>query len=476
MGVTGLHQFGGYIYADPNRNLQGQRGAEIYDKMATSDPILAGGLFAIESICKQVPWFAKPMGTKKKDIRAARFVESCFFDMATPWPQTLSEILTMAKFGWSWMEKVFKIRRGPFERDQRFKSEYSDGRVGWANWAPRSQLTLSRWEYEDGTDHLKGMVQIAPPDFKERFIPIEKSLHFRIKTSNNNPEGVPVIRGAYDSWLRKSIIEDIEATGLERDLAGYPILYVPKHIADPDPKDEDAVAAHNEYLELITNIRNDEAGGLMLSSEVDANGNRAYELKLLASSGMKQYNTTQIIARYNQGIAMSFLADFLLLGSGRQGSYALSETKERMFAQGVTGILNAILETINQWAIPDLAELNPDLFEDLEHYPEWACGKVEMPNLLQLADYLQKLGYKAPWVMDDPVLENHLRGLADLPLRDPLTKPTPQPAPPEDGIGKSKQRRAIALHARKVAPMRPAITLQSQKIAQMRALPQGVTA
>ncbi len=471
IGVTGLKRFGGYVYAEPNTTLQGLRGAEIFDKMATSDAIIGGGLFAIESICKQVPWFAKPGGSKKKDIRAAKFLEQNFYDMSTPWPQTVSEILTMNKFGWSWLEKVYKIRRGPFEKDKRFKSQYSDGRVGWGNWAPRSQLTLSRWEYEEGTDRLLGMVQLAPPDFNERFIPLEKSLLFRIKTANNNPEGVPLIRGAYDSWLRKCIIEDIEATGLERDLAGYPILYVPKHIADPDPADTLAVQAHNEYLELITNIRNDEAGGLMLSSETDANGNRVYELKLLSSSGMKQFNTTQIISRYNQAIGMSFMVDFLLLGAGRQGSYALSETKARLFGQGVTGILDSISETINQFAVADLAELNPDLFEDLERYPEIAHGKVEMPNLTQLADYLQKLGYKAPWALQDVELENHLRGMADLPLRAPNAKPATE-GESEDALqehaAKKVKKAKKVLKRNAVVKRRPAIQIQARPVASFR--------
>ena len=281
---------------------------------------------------------------------------------------------------------------------------------------------------------------------------------------------MPLTRGAYDSWLRKCIIEDIEATGLERDLAGYPILYVPKHIADPDPADELAVQAHNEYLELITNIRNDEAGGLMLSSETDANGNRVYELKLLSSSGMKQFNTTQIISRYNQAIGMSFMVDFLLLGAGRQGSYALSETKARLFGQGVTGILDSISETINQFAVADLAELNPDLFEDLERYPEIAHGKVEMPNLTQLADYLQKLGYKAPWAVQDVELENHLRGMADLPLRAPNAKPATE-SESEDASQEraaKKAEKAKVLKRNAAVKRRPAIHVQARHVASFR--------
>jgi len=123
-------------------------------------------LFAINMLSSQVPWFAIPGGEAKKDLNGAKYLESCMGDMATPWPMVLSEILTMVTHGWSWMEKVYKLRKGPRSRDPRFKSQYSDGYVGWANWAPRAQTTLFSWDYKENSDELKGLIQMGPPDIK----------------------------------------------------------------------------------------------------------------------------------------------------------------------------------------------------------------------------------------------------------------------------------------------------------------------
>ena len=419
-GRTGLNRYGGIVAEEWEPALQGTKANDIYNRMSTNDAIIGGELFAINMLCNQVPWFAKPGGEAEKDLRAAAYLQSCMFDMATPWPMTISEILSMVPFGWSWMEKVLKLRKGPYSKDRRFRSQFNDGRVGWRNWAPRAQTSLLWWDYEDDSDELKGLIQMGPPDYKEHYIPRSKSLHFRTNSVKSNPEGVSLLRTAHRAWYFKTQMENVEAMGMERDLAGYPILYVPAEVADPDPDDEnyaELMVAHDEYLELITNIRRDEAEGLMLSSECDANGNRLYELKLIASSGMRQFNTNQIIMRYATAMAVSIMADFLMLGQGRQGSYALSETKAKLFSQSIASLCDNIVATINTDAVFELAELNPDIFEGLEKLPTVAHGHVEVPNLDTLANYLQKLGYNADFLKNDIELDNYLRGKADLPLR-----------------------------------------------------------
>jgi len=417
LGRTGLNRFGGWISEEWLPELQGSKGAEIYKRMSTNDAIIGGGLFAIEMLAKQVPWRAVPGDSRSRDLQGAEFLESNLYDMEFSWPATLSEIITMYPFGWAVLEKVFKICRGRNQRDLRFRSQYDDGRVRIRKLAPRAQETLQDWEYDDDTDTLRAMIQLAPPDFQERRVPINKCCHFRMSSAKNNPEGQSGLRRTYRAWYIATNLEDFEAMGMERDLAGYPVLYVPKEIADPDPDDEEAVAAHDDFMALITGVRRDETEGLLLSSERDANGHLLYELKLISSSGTRQINTNQVISRWKNAITVSMMTDFLLLGQGRQGSFALAETKSKLFAQALSAILDIIVEEVNASVVPDLIAFNPEIFEDLETPPYFAHGKVEIPNLEQLANYLNKLGYKADWLRGDAILENHLRSQADLPLR-----------------------------------------------------------
>jgi len=317
----------------------------------------------------------------------------------------------MLPFGWGYFEKVFKIRRGPRQKDPRFHSQYNDGRIGWAKWAPRAQESLNEWIYDEDSDTLLGMSQIPAPDYQERRIPLGKAIHFVTTSSKGNPEGRSILRNAYRSWYMKVQIEDLEGIGTERDLAGYPTLYIPLEVFKRET--EAAIKAYNDFMEVISNIRRDEVEGILLPAVFDQNGNRLYEFKLLSSSGTRQFDTSRIINRYDTRIALTVLADVLLLGQQKQGSYALSDTKSKMFYQSLMSLLDNIAETINIQAVPELFELNGLERNEL---PYLAHGKAEPINLEMLGNFLGRLT-EMGMVLDDR-LENHLRGIADMPLRD----------------------------------------------------------
>ena len=443
MGRTGLTRFGGYISEEWLPELQGRKGAEVYKKMADSDAIIGGYLFAIKEIAKSVPWFAVPANSSEEGQEDARYLESCIYDMSTPWPSTLDEILSMLTFGWGYFEKVFKIRRGPKQKDSRFHSQYKDGHIGWAKWAPRAQESLNEWIYDEDTDTLIGMSQIPAPDYRERRIPLDKALHFVTTSSKGNPEGRSPLRNARRSHYMKTNIEDLEGIGIERDLAGYPTLYIPLEVFEQ--KTDKATEAYNDFMDVISNIRRDEAEGILLPAVFDANGNRLYEFKLLSSSGTRQFDTSRIINRYDTRTALTVLADFLLLGQQKQGSYALSDTKSKMFYQSLMSLLDNIAETINTQAVPELFELNGWEREEL---PYLAHGKAEPVNLEALGNFLERLTNMG-MVLDDR-LENHLRGIADLPLRD-----TQQPS-------RCKARLTPALR-KPQRPKRPELADESQE-------------
>jgi hypothetical protein len=400
--------------------------------MADGDAIIGGYLFAIKEIAKSVPWFAVPANSSEEGQKDAKYLESCIYDMSTPWPSTLDEILSMLTFGWGYFEKVFKIRRGPRQKDPRFHSQYNDGCIGWAKWAPRSQESLNEWIYDEDTDTLTGMSQIPAPDYQERRIPLSKALHFVTTSSKGNPEGRSPLRNAHRSHYMRTQIEILEGIGIERDLTGYPTLYIPLEVFKRETKE--AILAYNDFLDLITNVHRDEAEGVLLPAVFDANGNRLYEFKLLASSGTRQFDTSRVIKRYNNDILITVMAEFLLLGQ-QQGSYALSDTKSKMFYQSLMSLLDNIAETINTQAVPELFELNGWERDEL---PYLAHGKAEPTNLEALGNFLGRLNDMG-MVLDDR-LENHLRGIADMPLRD-TQQPSRRKAKPATAPKNSRPRK-----------------------------------
>ncbi|NLH21971.1 MAG: hypothetical protein GX463_07370, partial [Methanothrix sp.] len=380
-----------------------------------------------------VPWFAVPASGSEEAQQDARFLESCIYDMSSPWPTTLDEILSMLTFGWAYFEKVFKIRRGPRQKDPRFHSQYKDGRIGWAKWAPRAQESLNEWIYDEDSDTLLGMSQIPAPDYRERRIPLSKAIHFVTTSSKGNPEGRSTLRNARRSCYMKTQIEDLEGIGIERDLAGYPTLYIPLDVFKRET--DKATKAYNDFMDVISNIRRDEAEGILLPAVFDAKGNRLYEFKLLSSSGTRQFDTSRIITRYDGRIALTVMAGFLLLGQQNQGSYALSQTMSKMFYQSLMSLLDKIAETINTQAVPELFELNGLERDEL---PYLAHGKAEPVNLEVLGNFLGRLTDMG-MVLDER-LENHLRGIADMPLRD-AQQPSRRKAKPTSSPKKSRQRK-----------------------------------
>src|SRR5690606_26845233 len=110
--------------------------------------------------------------------------------------------------------------------------------VGWARIPSRSQHTLYGWQFADNGD-IKGFIQQAPPKYETITIPLSKGLLFRTKIARDNPEGRSLLRNAYRPWYFKKRIEEIEGIGIERDLAGLPVLQAPEGLdlwSTEDPK------------------------------------------------------------------------------------------------------------------------------------------------------------------------------------------------------------------------------------------------
>ena len=168
------------------------------------------------------------------------------------------------------------------------------------------------------------MTQMPPPDFGTFTIPIEKALLFRTKSRKNNPEGRSILRNAYRSWYFKRRIQEIEGIGIERDLAGLPVIHGPEDLDIWDDQNKDAVKARLGLEEMVRSIRRDEMEGVVLPA--------GYTLELLSSGGTRQFDTNAIINRYDTRIAMTVLADFIFLGHDKTGSWALSSDKTELFA------------------------------------------------------------------------------------------------------------------------------------------------
>jgi hypothetical protein len=423
IGVTGLTQYSGRIYEEYLRELQGPRWHRVLRRMVDSDPIIGAALFAIEMLLRQVTWDITAADESPEAQANADFIGACWSDMP-PWPDTLAEILTFLPHGWAYLELCYKARRGLVYRDDGSEdtersSRYTDGKTGWAAWAPRAQDTLDRWEFGDDGAVL-GMWQIAPPTYQSTLIPIEKALHLRTTSRKGNPEGRSALRNTYRPWYFKQNIENIEGIGIERDLAGFPVVSIPSAVINTGG------AVFEAYKSLVRDIKRDEQEGAVLPSDRDVHGNKYYTLELLSTGGRRQFDTNTIIQRYDTRIAMTMLADVILIGHEKVGSFALSSDKTELLSVALGAFLETICCGVQQQAFTRLLRLNgmnADLCPMLRH------GDIETVDLAALGAYLESLSKAGMTIFPQPDLETYLLEQAGLPVPEGGYPPIEPPAP-----------------------------------------------
>ncbi len=414
-GRIGQNRYGGIFYEEFLPALRGTRGVQVFQEMSENDETVGAILFAIEMLIRQCDFTVEPGGPEDIDKEAAKFVGQCMDDMDSTWTDTLSEILSFLTYGWSFHEIVYKLRKGRSGNPET-RSKYDDGLIGWRKLPIRSQDTLYQWEYKEGTDELTGMTQAPAPSFQHITIPLEKALHFKTRSRKNNPEGRSILRNAYRPWYFKKRIQEIEGIGIERDLAGFPVLYTPENADIWNPDDPESARMLATAEAIVSGVRRDAREGIVLPG-----GENGWKLELLSTGSRRQFDTNQIIDRYDQRIATTVLADFVMLGQRDVGSFALASSKTKIFSLAIGTYLDIICETFNNQAIPRLIDLNKEKFSGISDYPHMRHGDIEDADLPSVGAFLQQMvdiGLLKP----DAQLEQYVRRIAHLPEQmDPET-------------------------------------------------------
>ncbi len=408
-GISGLARYGAIsrVYEEFLKELQGPQGMKNYREMNDNCPIVGAIMFAAQHLCRKVSFTFKPKDDSQQARMIADFMGGAIFDdMESAWPDTLSEILTMLPFGWAFMEFQLKRRLGMGDPDftpppsgtqaigsvgyktpSFAPSRFSDGRIGYRAWSLRSQETLFMWEFDENSNAVV-MQQMAPPDFRIRRIPMEKGFLFRTQVAKNNPEGRSALRNAWTSYYFKKNLQVFEGIGIERDLAGYPVIQMQppdlqKGMMPPDiwnPNDASMVAMMSYLKKMVRSVRRDEQEGMIMPWWA--------EFKLMSTGSRRSFDTNSIIGRYDQRIAMSMMADFIMLGHEAVGSKALAATKISLFTSALSSFLDTVKAIIDRRAVPLLMEANGfpmELCPTMEH------GDVESINIQELGDFIAKL-------------------------------------------------------------------------------------
>lgn len=401
VGIVGLRQSAGYVFEEFLPELRWPNAGKVYQQMADNDPVVGAILYLAEMLIRGAEWHVQPASSSEVDQEAADFLESCMNDMEVSWANTITEILSMLTYGWSFHEILYKVRRGPHERNPKFRSKYSDSRFGWRGFPIRSQASWEKWVF-DSNGELVAFQQRPEPTYQLYTIPMTKGLLFRTRVSRGNPEGRSLLRNAYRPYFFKEKFEEIEGIGIERDLAGLPVLKTPEDLDLWDEDDPDMVKLRNQAETLVSSIRRDSQEGIILPA--------GWELSLLSSGSTRTINIGEVIQRYDTRIAITMLSDLVLIGSGsKSGSFAMADVKQSMLSNALQAQLYNIADVFNQNAVPQLFELNS---WDLEDLPKIVPGQINSPSLKEVAVMLRAMNLDLTKDLD---LNNYVRSLMSMP-------------------------------------------------------------
>jgi len=384
--------------------------------MRDNDSTIGAVMYAAEQVLRDVKLKVEPANNTEGAKREADFVESIFDDMDHSLDDHIAESLSSLSYGFAWFEVVYKRRVGPTKRSPKKNSKYTDGRLGVRKIACRAPWTVSRFDVEDKSGDVLGIYQDVGYGSGKHYIPATKSLYYRTTVLNGDPSGRSILRNAYSSYIYLNNLQSIEAIAVERELAGIPVARIPSEYLSSD-----ASAAQSGFVgnlqQILRDVKFNEQGYIITPSDTypDKDGSptniRLVDIELMSSNGKRNLDIDPIVRRYQHDIARSVLSEFLMLGGGNNGSYALSKSKTDLFLRALESYIQAIVDVLNKQLVERLWQLN-GLNYDL--MPCIKAGDVAPHDLREIAAFLRNLNGADINVSDHPEVIQDLMDIAEL--------------------------------------------------------------
>lgn len=387
----------------------GQRWKNYSDIMVNVGIVGAGVRYFLNLLAK-VTWKAVPVDDTPEAKEYADRVDTVMGKLETPWSKVIRRAALYRFYGFGLQEWV--------------ATKLPDGTIGFSRIEPRPVHTIERWDIDEDTTKIWGVIQRSPTTSKEIYLPRAKLIYLVDDMVSDSPEGVGLFRHMFPLAKRLQRLERVEADGFETDLRGIPIVRAPLALMDALVKDgtltsDQRQVALTKMDEFITNHIRSQQSGMRLDSSVyrsqdDAaspSSVRQWDVELLRGESKAFDGIDAAIERQIFGIARLIGVEHLLLGSTAVGSFALSKDKTQNFFLVVDSSLNEIAECFNIDFLGPLWKLNgwPD-----EMKPRLQPEPIRFRDVEQIAGTLASMA-QAGAVLDpdDPAI-NELRDLMGL--------------------------------------------------------------
>ena len=418
LGVSGKNTYTGDIRADEFlTELRGRKAIQKYREMRDNNATIGAVMYATEQVLRDVKIKVIPANDSEEAKREVEFVKSILSDMDHSLEDHISEALSYLTYGFSWFEVVYKRREGP-ARSGKKNSKYDDGRIGVRKIAIRAPWTVESFVVDQKSGEILGMKQEMGWNRQPAMIPIEKSLYYRTTSFNNDPSGRSILRNAYTAYTYLNKVQAYEAIAIERELHGVPIGRMPAEYLSADATPDQA-SLKTQFEAILRDLKNNEQGYALLPSDpyVDVDGKptnqRLMDIELISANGSRSIDIDPVVKRYQHDIARSVMAEFLMLGGGNTGSYALSKSKTDLFLRSMESYINTIVNVLNAQLIERLWQLNGLPFETM---PKLVAGDVAPHDLREIAAFLRNLNNADITVSQHPEVVEELMAIAEIPF------------------------------------------------------------
>jgi hypothetical protein len=364
VGSSGTNISYGISSEDFNSKFNGTDTATICDKMRKTDATVSAVLKAIKLPILAAEKTIVPVDESKEEQDIAEEVSRQLLEeLEGGFDNFLREALTYQDFGHSAFEKVYTIQ---------------EGTIALKKLAPRVQSSIYRWAIGD-LPTGSGITQILPTTPEEREgmtttpeIPMWKLVVFVNEKEGDNWQGISILRSAYKHWFFKDTLYRIDGIKHER---GAGVL----EITLPDGSNDNDMA---QAQELGKNFKMNESSYIIKPSS-------EWKINML-SDGIKDQSSALVssIQHHDTMIVKNVLAQFLNLGEGKTGSFALSKDQSSFFLLSLESIANYMEDIINKTVVEEIVRLN---FGERDSYPKFSFSSIAEIDIEKMSTTLEKL-------------------------------------------------------------------------------------
>jgi len=385
-GASGTENFGGYIRKEDFNPLLDdfQQAVKIYEQMRRTDSQIRAMLQVIKLPLRGATWQCNPASADPVDIEIAEFCTKALFDddaMDDSWDFVLRHILLQLDFGFSVLEKVWRVDR--------------DGRYRLKRLAPRLPKTIREWHTNrDGklvaivqyasvpkpskrqTANQRTPTYITTSSYEYLTIPAEYACVFSHEREGDNYEGWSILRTVYRNWWFKDQAYRTMGVGLDRWGVGIPVAKL--------AAEHGLSSGELETLrEVLQAIRANERSYLIAPPGV------SYEIMGGQGSGTQGQFGISWIDHNDSQMSRNVLAGFLTMGRDTKGTLGFGSRLTDMFVSSLNGIAAGISGDLKRQVIKPLCDFNFDMTN--REYPVPTCLDLERVDLESLISSLAQL-------------------------------------------------------------------------------------